>query len=114
MHLKNFSLIESEVGGGYVLSSAYDLLPVNVIMPEDTEEMALTLNGKKRKLKRKDFIAFAETLKLSSSHADNLIDFLTGKKRLLLEMVEESKLPEDMKETFASLITSRISSLERI
>ena len=114
MHLKNFSLIESEVGGGYVLSPAYDLLPVNVIMPEDTEEMALTLNGKKRKLKRKDFIAFAETLKLSSSHAENLMDSLTGKKRLLLEMIEESQLPEDMKETFASLIISRIASLERI
>ena len=111
MHLKNFSLIESGVGGGYVLSPAYDLLPVNVIMPEDTEEMALTLNGKKRKLKRKDFIAFAETLKLSSSHAGNLIDSLTGKKRLLLEMVEESQLPEDMKKTFKHLIASRISSL---
>ena len=38
MHLKNFSLIESESGSGeYHLSPAYDLLPVNVIMPEDKE-----------------------------------------------------------------------------
>lgn len=114
MHLKNFSLLESEVGGTYALSPAYDLLPVNVIMPEDTEEMALTLNGKKRKLKRKDFIAFAENLKMSRSHAENLIDSLVRKKRILLKMVEKSHLPEDMKESFACLITDRISSLERI
>lgn len=44
-HLKNLSLIENN--GVYVLSKAYDLLPVNVILPEDKEEFALTLNGKK-------------------------------------------------------------------
>lgn len=34
MHLKNFSLIETSAGNGkYILSPAYDLLPVNVIMP---------------------------------------------------------------------------------
>lgn len=49
MHLKNFSLLETEEGHGeYVLSPAYDLLPVNVIMPEDPEEFALAMNGKKR------------------------------------------------------------------
>lgn len=47
MHLKNFSLIESEGGSGeYHLSPAYDLLPVNVVMPEDKEQFALTMNGK--------------------------------------------------------------------
>ena len=49
MHLKNFSLIETDAGSGaYVLSPAYDLLPVHVIMPEDREEFALTMNGKRR------------------------------------------------------------------
>ena len=49
MHLKNFSLIETEEGSGkYLLSPAYDLLPVNVIMPEDKEQFALAMNGKKR------------------------------------------------------------------
>ena len=42
MHLKNFSLIEThEASGIYTISPAYDLLSVNVIMPEDTEEFAL-------------------------------------------------------------------------
>lgn len=29
-----------------MLSPAYDLLPVNILIPEDTEEFALTMNGK--------------------------------------------------------------------
>ena len=49
MHLKNFSLIETEPGNReFVLTDAYDMLPVNVILPEDTEQMALTVNGKKK------------------------------------------------------------------
>ena len=48
MHLKNFSLFEPvPCSGDYILSPAYDLLPVNVIMPEDTEEFALQMCGKK-------------------------------------------------------------------
>ena len=36
MHLKNFSLKETEPGSrNFQLSKAYDMLPVNVIMPED-------------------------------------------------------------------------------
>ena len=48
MHLKNFSLKETEPGNRiFRLSEAYDMLPVNVIMPEDQEQLALTINGKK-------------------------------------------------------------------
>ena len=51
MHLKNFSLRETEPGNRrFQLSNAYDMLPVNVIMPEDKEQMALTINGKKRNI----------------------------------------------------------------
>lgn len=47
MHLKNFSLYDT--GMGYSLTPAYDLLSTVIVMPEDTEELALTLNGKKGK-----------------------------------------------------------------
>jgi len=50
MHLKNFSMIESP--SGWVLSPAYDLLNVSIILPGDNEELALTLVGKKKKLSR--------------------------------------------------------------
>ena len=65
MHLKNFSLIESEPKSRcFELSAAYDLLPVNLAMPEDTEDFALTMNGKKSKIKRHDFLTFADTCKI--------------------------------------------------
>ena len=54
MHLKNFSLY-TLTKGHYVLSPAYDMLSTALAMPEDTEELALTLTGKKRKLNRTDF-----------------------------------------------------------
>lgn len=66
MHLKNSSLLETDVGSGeYALSPAYDLLPVKVIMPEDIEETALTLNGKKRNIRRKDFWRLLRTAGLT-------------------------------------------------
>lgn len=54
MHLKNFSLLD-EPGIGYHLAPAYDLLSTAIANPADTEELALTLNGKKRKIARSDF-----------------------------------------------------------
>lgn len=48
MHLKNYSLY-SKTKKIYQLTPAYDLLSTALVMPEDTEELALTLNGKKRK-----------------------------------------------------------------
>ena len=61
MHLKNFSLLTNEEDE-VTLSPAYDLLSTKILMPEDKEELALTLNGKKNNLRKKDFELFAEKL----------------------------------------------------
>ena len=60
MHLKNFSVLHRE--NDVVLSPAYDLVNVNLVNPRDDEELGLTLNGKKRKLKLNDFIVLANAL----------------------------------------------------
>lgn len=112
MHLKNFSLIETAEGSGeYMLSPAYDLLPVNIIMPEDKEETALTLNGKKKNIKRKDFLIFAENCGLVRSAAEKMIDLLVSKKQKLIEMCETSLLPQTMKTQFSELIEARVNKL---
>lgn len=46
MHLKNFSLITNQ-DDDVTLSPAYDLLSTALLLPEDKEELALPLNGKK-------------------------------------------------------------------
>ena len=47
MHLKNYSLIDSPEMG-YVLSPAYDMVASGLVVKSDEEDLALTLNGKKK------------------------------------------------------------------
>lgn len=63
MHLKNYSIIQNDFGE-YELSPAYDLLNTKLVMPEDQEEYALTINGKKSKLNKNDFYKLAQSLNL--------------------------------------------------
>ena len=112
MHLKNFSLIESEYGSGeYHLSPAYDLLPVNVIMPEDKEEFALPINGKKRNIHRKDFLIFAAACGITKLAADKMIGQLVSMKPVFIDMCCNSLMPQDMKEAFIELVDKRVSAL---
>lgn len=112
MHLKNFSLLETQEGSGeYVLSPAYDLLPVNLIIPEDEEELALTLNGKKMNLRKKDFYVFAEKSGISRNSAEKMIGKLVSMKETYQKMSRESLLPEEMKERFEKLIEERCNIL---
>ncbi|MFT4738629.1 MAG: serine/threonine-protein kinase HipA [Cyclobacteriaceae bacterium] len=60
MHIKNFSMIENT--SGWTLSPAYDLLNVAIVFPEDTEDLALTTAGKKKKMKRAHFEQLGEGL----------------------------------------------------
>ena len=113
MHLKNFSLIETNEGGGrYVLSPAYDLLPVNVIMPEDTEEFALTMNGKKTNLRRKDFLLFADSCGLGGKPAEKMLDRMVTMQPRFTAMIGESLLPERLRKDFMVLLTSRVNAIQ--
>ena len=85
MHLKNFSLIE-QPGLGMILSPAYDLVNTALVYPADDEEMALNLNGKKKKLKKQDFVAAMNTLKLDEKQQENI--FL---KRLAIQSLKRSQ-----------------------
>ena len=112
MHLKNFSLIESESGSGeYHLSPAYDLLPVNIIMPEDKEEFALPINGKKRNIHRKDFLIFAVACGIAKLAAEKMIGQLVSMTPVFIEMCRNSLMPQDMKEAFIELVDKRVSAL---
>lgn len=113
MHLKNFSLIETEPGNRtYALSPAYDLLPVNIVMPEDNEETALTLNGKKSNIRRKDFTALADNIGLDLKAADRLIKSVISKKERAQKMCRESMLNAEMKRYLTELIEMRCERLK--
>ncbi len=112
MHLKNFSLLESAAGSReFMLSAAYYLLPVQVILPSDDYEMALTLNGKKRNLHRNDFLKLAETIGLQKGVAKRLIAKVTSMKEAYLSLCAESYLPDEMKAALAALVEERVAAL---
>ena len=112
MHLKNFSLIEtSACSGVYVLSAAYDMLPVNVILPEDDEQLALTVNGKKHRIRRNDFLKFAETSDISHDAAIKMIQKIVSMKDRYLCLCEESYLSDTLKQRFCQLIEERTNAL---
>ena len=114
MHLKNFSLIETaENSNKYILSAAYDMLSTNVVIPTDKEELALTINGKKQNIRRKDFIKFAETIGIAEKTADKMIEKIVKLKDKYIAMCRESYMPDDMKETLENLIENRIAILEK-
>ena len=115
MHLKNFSLIESSAESGeFILSPAYDLLPVQVLMPEDTEEFALQMNGKKSNLQRKHFLAFADYAGISRASAEAMIFSVLKRLPALRKLCEESFLSPDLKQSLLSLISQRAERLKAI
>lgn len=109
MHLKNFSLIETSEGNTtYILSAAYDILSTNVVIPSDKEQLALTINGKKQNIHKKDFFIFAETIGIPKKSAQKMIDKIVKLRDKYIDMCKESYLPDDMKEELERLIEQRI------
>ena len=109
MHLKNFSLYAPK--GKWFLAPAYDLLNVSMANPKDAEEMALTLNGRKKRIEKSDFVS-ALTL---SGIAPKVFDNMLEKYRKLLpkfhDMIDMSFLDDESKVAYKQGLTSR---LERI
>ena len=109
MHLKNFSLKETEPGNRiFRLSDAYDMLPVNVIMPEDQEQLALTINGKKRNIHKKEFRILAESCEISLNVAERMIRRVCGLKEKLFKQIDMAYLSEEQKEQVKILVQERM------
>jgi serine/threonine-protein kinase HipA len=111
MHLKNFSLIR-QANIGMVLSPAYDLVATKLVNPADDEEMALTLNGKKKKIKKSDFIDAFKTLKLDEKQQANIFNKMIKAESAWLQMIDSSFLSEDFKYQYRQLITQRLSIIQ--
>lgn len=105
MHLKNFSMIEST--SGWVLSPAYDLLNASIVNPDDTEELALTLVGKKRKLKKDHFLRLGKELELTDKQINGVFKRMLKNKSVALDWIDKSFLSDDMKIRYKELLEKR-------
>ena len=113
MHLKNFSLYRP--ADNYMLAPAYDLLSTALAMPEDDEELALTLNGKKKRIRRNDF----EKAMLENGMKDNAIAKLFDRFSKSVPkwhgLINESFLPKALQKAYhdkIDIMAKRLSIIE--
>lgn len=113
MHLKNFSLFRP--ADNYMLTPAYDLLSTALAMPEDEEELALTLNGKKKRIKREDFEKAMRDSGMDEKAIANLFARFSKALPKWHELINVSFLPTDLQEAYhekIDIMAKRISILD--
>lgn len=111
MHLKNFSLLE-QPGLGMTLSPAYDLVNTALVNPADDEEMALTLNGRKKRLKKQDFVSAMNTLKVEEKQQENIFNKMAKAMPKWMEIIERSFMREDFKAQYKTIVTDRMKRMQ--
>ena len=109
MHLKNFSLL-SRVPGLYTLAPAYDLLNVHLLF-DDPEELALTLDGRKRKITRQNFINAMSASGLEEKVIANIFQKFQKVQPRWNAFIDESFLPAEMREQFKAEIAQKLAVL---
>lgn len=113
IHLKNFSLIDYPENMTS-LGPAYNLLSTRLVNPEnqEPEEMALTLNGRKRKLKFDDFDAFGRKIGLNKTQLRNNYSRFNKNASKAISFVSQSEfLSQDMRAKYMDLISERTDRL---
>ena len=109
MHLKNFSMIETSYGWG--LAPAYDLLNVAIVFPEDKDELALTLTGKKKKLSGEHFEQLGIGLGLSPKQVNGAFKRILKNKTKAIDKVDQSFLSVEMKAAYKEVLIERYGKL---
>ncbi|MDA3843448.1 MAG: HipA domain-containing protein [Candidatus Kapabacteria bacterium] len=111
MHLKNFSIIHKN--NMYSLAPAYDLLSTRLLIPEDkdNEESALSMNGKKRKFNREDFLRFSTSLGLAPKAVENTMSTFSKKLKNADRIISNSFLEAESQVLYLELMLDRASRI---
>lgn len=110
MHLKNFSLIKSS--SGWMLSPAYDLLNVAIVLPDDKEELALPMRGRKKRFTRNDFEQFGTDLGLTDKQIQSIFRRMIKNKAHAFSLIDISFLSDEMKMAYKSVMETKYHQLE--
>lgn len=111
MHLKNFSLLKDQ-NQQYHLCPAYDLVASELVVEGDNEELALTLNGKKRKLKRKDFEIAMHAAGIEKRAMENIFRKFANVLPAWHTFIDLSFLPDDLKADYHEILDVKQRQLE--
>ncbi len=107
MHLKNFSMWLSEMG--WVLSPAYDLLNVKIILPSDKDDTALLLGGKMRNFNKGYFDRFGAVLELNDKQINSTYKMLDNWLPKAIQLIDASFLNDKNKLYYKELIITRVN-----
>lgn len=110
MHLKNFALLENDLGE-FELSPAYDLLSTALVIADDKEETALTINGKKSRLKKKDFDALAISMNINTKVLDSIYTKFEKALPKWIDFIKQSFLSKTMQKKYIELIKTKHQNL---
>ncbi len=110
MHLKNFSLIKS-IDQTYELSLAYDLVAAELVVEGDDEELALTLNGKKKNIRKKDLITAMKTSGMNERSIENIFNKFIKLLPIWHTFIDESFLDNDLKQKYHSMINVKFKQI---
>ena len=111
MHLKNFSLYSPRTAH-YVLSPTYHQVSTKIVMPEDTEEMALSLNGFKKKLLVDDFREAMYSTGITEVVTNRILSDFSQFRDKWFACIDSSFISDDQKQSYKALIDSRLDVLE--
>ena len=111
MHLKNFSLMKTAFGE-VQLTPAYDLVSTKLVMPKDLEEMALTINGKKNRLKKSDFNELGVSLSISERAMESVYLKFSNKVDSIKALISQSFLNRSISENYLNLVMERGQKLD--
>ena len=115
MHLKNWSLLENEKGseGRFILSPCYDLLNTRLVIPKESTDIGLPLNGKQRHLQKSYFKTFGqERLKLSLNSIENTFSQINHWWEVTEDFVNASLLSKTFKEKYLEIVYKRYQILK--
>ena len=113
MHLKNFSLI-SEKPNKHVLSPTYDQVSTAIVMPEDTDELTLPLNGFQKKLLAMDFVQAMENTGLTNQMAQRILNRFVSLQEKWFSCIDDSFISDAQKAQFKELINKRITTIVKM
>lgn len=112
MHLKNFSLY-SPNKGKYILTPTYDQVSTKLVMPEDTDEMALVLNGFQKKLLVYDFQDAMLATGISDVVTNRILSDFGKFRDKWFECIDASFISDAQKQQFKQLIDTRLDTLNK-
>ncbi len=112
MHLKNFSIIKNDENQ-YRLSPAYDLMSSTLVMGKaDPEQMALHMNGKKNKIRKKDFIELARKIEITPVAAEKVLFKYSSLLKEFENFISLSFLNDEFKKQYTQILHERSRALE--